>query len=100
MGAGAHLYQMTCWQSSSGVWRVNDVKNLAGQSAKWYAPMRILNLSIEDYITLLHDTFHAKELIYYMDTDYLSFYFTTEKDAKAFCNYVNKTARKLNYICA
>ena len=97
MGAGIHLYQMTCWESN-GKWNVNDVKNLSGKSAKWYTPMRILNLSIEDYIALLLK-FNAKGLRYYAPTDYLSFYFLKEKDAKAFCSYVNKVARHSNYCC-
>ena len=100
MKVGVHLYQMTCWESASGNWYVNDVKNLNGQSAKWYVPMRILNLSIEEYIYLLLDTFHAKGMYYYAPTNYLAFHFSKEKDAKAFCSYVNKQARHNNYCCA
>ena len=99
MGAGVHLYQMTSWESGNR-WHVNDIKNLSGRSAKWYTPMRILNLPIEEYIHLLIDTFHAEGLHYYAPTDYLAFHFTKEKDAKAFCSYVNKKARMINYCCA
>ena len=99
MGAGVHLYQMTCWESI-GRWHVNDVKNLNGRSAKWYTPMRILNISMEEYINLLLNTFHAKEIYYYSSSDYLAFYFSKEKDAKAFCSYVNKKAKSSNYYCA
>ena len=98
MGVGVHLYQMTTWESN-GKWSVNDVKNLSGRSAKWYTPMRILGISIEEYIDLLK-SFNAQGLYYYAPTDYLSFYFVKEKDAKAFCSYVNKKARTLNYYCA
>lgn len=98
MGAGMHLYQMTTWESN-GSWHVNDVKNLSGRSAKWYTPMRILNLSIEEYIDLLINTFHAKGLKYYFTTDYLAFYFSKEKDAKAFCSYINKKAKNSKYYC-
>ena len=93
-----HLYQMTTWESN-GRWFVNDVKNLSGRSAKWYTPMRILNLSIEEYVNLLLNTFNAKELSYYAPTDFLFFYFTKERDAKAFCSFVNKKARSSNYLC-
>ena len=98
MGAGIHLYQMTHWESV-GRWHVNDIKNFSGPSAKWYTPMRILNLSIEEYINLLVNTFHAVGLKYHAPTDYLAFYFTKEKDAKAFCSYVNKKAKETNYYC-
>ena len=99
MGAGIHLYQMTCWNSGDK-WHVNDVKNLNGRSAKWYTPMRILNLSVEEYIDLLIKKFNAKGLTYYAPTDYLGFYFLTEREAKAFCSYVNKHAKNSNYCCA
>ena len=97
MGAGLHLYQMTSWESLNR-WHVNDVKNLSGHSGKWYTPMRILDLSVEEYINLLL-SFHAEGLNYYASTDYLGFYFPKEKDAKAFCSYVNKEARKKHYYC-
>ena len=100
MGVVVHLYQMTCWESPSGRWHTNDVKNLIGNSAKWYTPMRILDISIEEYIDLLLNTFHAKGIKYYISTDYLSFYFLKEKDAKAFCSYINKKAKHDNYYCA
>lgn len=66
---------------------------------KWYTPMRILDLSVDDYIALLLK-YKAKGLYYYAPTDYLGFYFSTERDAKAFCSYVNKVARQRNYRCA
>lgn len=96
---GVHLYQMTCWQSPTGRWYVNDIKNLSGRSAKWYTPMRILNLSVEEYIDLLLNTFYAKGIHYYSSTDCLFFYFSKEKDAKAFCSYINKAARSKKYYC-
>jgi len=99
MGAGVHLYQMTYWKGAR-YWYVNDVKNLTGRSAKWYTPMRILNLSIEDYINLLVNKFNAQGLSYYASTDYLSFYFLKESEAKAFCSHVNKKAKISNYYCA
>ena len=98
MGAGVHLYQMTCWESN-GHWHVNDIKNLSGRSGKWYTPMRILDLSVEDYVALLLK-YKAKDLHYYAPTDYLGFSFSVEKEAKAFCSYVNKIARQRNYRCA
>lgn len=100
MGAGLHLYQMIHWQDRYlKTWHVNDVKNLSGRSAKWYTPMRILNLSIDEYLDLLINRFNAHGLKYYAPTDYLAFHFIKEKDAKAFCAYVNKEAKKRSYYC-
>lgn len=61
--------------------------------------MRILNLTVEEYVHLLVDKFNAKALRYYAPTDFLTFGFETEKEAKAFCSYVNKEARRRNYNC-
>lgn len=72
---------------------------MCGRSAKWYTPMRILNLTVEEYIHLLVDKFNAKALEYYAPTDFLTFGFETEREAKAFCNYINKEARRRNYNC-
>ncbi len=99
MSAGVHLYQMTYWSEPNGTYHVNDVKNLCGRSAKWYTPMRILNLSIEEYIDLLINKFNAIKLFYYKPTDFLGFCFANKKDAHAFCAYVNKVAKKNNYYC-
>lgn len=93
-----HLYKMTCWEQNKK-WHVNDVTNLSGLSAKWYTPLRILGLTIDDYIDLLLNKFHAKGLHYYEQTDYLGFHFLKEYDAKAFCSYVNKEARSKQYYC-
>lgn len=93
-----HLYQMTYWQSESGKYHVNDVKNLTSNSAKWFAPMRVLDLEVEEYIKLLL-SFNALGLKYYDKTDYLAFYFKKEIDAKKFCSYVNKIAKNKQLYC-
>ena len=92
-----HIFQLSYWELNNH-WHVNDIHNLAGRSAKWYTPMRILNLSIDEYIQLLL-TFNAKRLSYYEPTDYLGFSFDKEIDAKKFCVYVNKIAKQKNFYC-
>ena len=99
MADSVHLYHMTTWEGACHKWHCNDVKHMSGRSAKWYTPMRILNLSVEEYIQCLL-RFHAVEIEYYEPTDYLRFCFNSEKDAKAFCSYVNKAASKRQYYCA
>ena len=92
-----HLYQMTCWNVYDR-WYCNDVSNLSGRSAKWYTPMRMLNLSVDRYIDLLVK-YKAKGIRYYEPTDFLGFYFESEADAKRFCAYINSKAKKSNYRC-
>lgn len=99
MQKGIHLYNMTCWEFA-GHYYCNDVQNIGGKSCKWYIPMRILNLSVEDYIKLLINTFHVEGLKYNKETDCLIFHFNAEKDAKSFCAYVNKKAKNSKYYCS
>ena len=61
--------------------------------------MRILELSVEEYISLLITKFHATGFHYHPAAEYLGFHFIKEMDAKAFCSYVNKVARIKNYNC-
>ena len=82
-------YNMTCWQGASGIWYCNDVKNLNNDLSKWYAPMRLLNLSIDEYVDLLLK-YNAKITGYSAVSEILHFHFDTEREAKAFCRYVNK----------
>ena len=99
MKKGIHLYNMSYWDIS-GYYYCNDVQNIGGKSCKWYVPMRILGLSIEEYINLLMNTFHAHGFKYCEKTDCLNFYFKTEKDVKSFCAYVNRKAKLSNYYCS
>ena len=93
-----HLYKISTWESYKR-WFVNDVTNLSGVSSKWYVPMRILDISIEDYINLLIKKFNAKGLSYYAPTDFLSFYFIKETDAKKFCSHIKKIAKVKKDYC-
>ena len=94
-----HLYQISYWQGASGKWYCNDIKNLSGSSAKWYATMRMLGLSIEEFIQLLMN-YRATNIYYYEPTDLLSFAFESEKEVRAFCSYVNKQAKLKKFYCS
>lgn len=60
--------------------------------------MRMLNLSVEEYYHLLVDTYHAIIRHYNPEYDVLIFTFDTQSNAKAFKNYLNKTAKRLNFL--
>lgn len=93
-----HLYTMTYWRGGDDRYYCNDVKNLLGRSAKWYTPMRILEMSIDEYIELLL-SYNAVGLKYNKEHDVLLFHFLKEKDVKAFCSKINKVAKAKKYYC-
>lgn len=93
----AHLYKADIWKDN-GVWHVNDVQDLAGISGYWWVPMRMLELSPIEYVTLLKEKFNASNFIYTAKYDTLIFSFKKESDGRKFKNYINKIARDKNFI--
>lgn len=90
----SQVFKLSCWQSgANNRWYCNDTALIG----KWYIPMRILNLSIEDFIEFLINKCHAHIVHYCEQTDCLIFYFNKEKDAKNFCSIVNKESKKKNF---
>ncbi len=94
----AHLYHCEEWQAGSGRWYCNDIKDLNGVSAKWWAPARMLSISLTDYIIMLKEDFHATIVSYNKDTDVLIFYWDRYADAHRYVLYINSKARKINFM--
>lgn len=94
----AHLYKATEWQNGS-CWYVNDVEELASVSSKWWTPLRLLDITVEEFFFLLKDTFNATNFHYNANTNVLMFSFDTQAAARKYKNYINAQARKRNYIC-
>ena len=94
----SHLYKSTEWQDATGNWLVNDTTSMTSIAIKWWVPMRMLNLTPEDYIRLLKDKFHVNYMKYVKDADLLIFSFATQEDERKNKNWINKEARNRNYI--
>ena len=95
----AHVYKVSQWQGASGRWYCNDVADLAGPSAKWYTPARMLGISLCDYVLLLKDKFNASGFKYNEEKDVLIFSWEKESDAHRYLLWINKMARKANFMC-
>lgn len=93
----AHLYHVEQWESPSGRFLCNDVKDLGGISGKWWVPARMLGLSLTDYILLLKDNFNADIESYYEPTDVLLFSWKKKEDCHKYVLYINSIARKKNF---
>lgn len=93
----AHIYKAEEWESA-GFWHCGDVSRLsAGSNSWWYVP-RMLKLSMEEYIYLLKDKFHATNFNYSAKYNVLSFSFKTQAECRKFKNYINKIAREKNFV--
>lgn len=94
----AHIYEASEWQSPTGKWYCNDVKDLAGISGKWWVPARMLGLTLEEYILMLKNEYNVTTMSYYMPTDCLIFSWDSYADCHRFKLYINRVARNKKYM--
>lgn len=84
------------WQIGAK-WYVADVSDLANDSAAWWIPARLLNLSLEDYITLLTEKYNATIDKWYPDSNdgksLLIFSWKNYSDAHKYKLDMNRIAR-------
>ena len=53
------VFKASEWKDYNDNWHVADVSDLAHDSAAWWIPARILGLSLEDFVMLLINEYHA-----------------------------------------
>ena len=94
----AHLYKVEDWQGGSGKWYCNDIHDLTGSSAKWWAAARLLNISLTDYILLLKNDFNATIGKYNRETDYLHIQWDNYTDCHRYVLFINKKAREKHFM--
>ena len=100
----AHQLKMTEWQTATGRWHVADVSDLANDSAAWWVPARLLNITLEDYIKLLTCKYNASIDGWYPNANngksLLPFSWKKYSDAHRYLLDMNRYARKNNWtIC-
>lgn len=86
------LYNADAWQGASGRWYVNDLKSLKSKSCLWWFPIRLLDVTIDEFFEILKK-YNAK-VSYSVEKEFLLYSFSTRKDACGFRDLLNKTARK------
>lgn len=96
-----HQYKVSEWESASGHWYVADTSDLANDSAAWWMPARLLNLTLEDYIDLLVNTYHATIDGFYPESNkgksLLVFHWEQYNDAHKYLLWINRMARNGNW---
>ena len=82
---------------SGNKWYVADVSDLANDSAAWWIPARLLNLSLEDYVLMLKETYNANIDKFYPDANngksLLIFSWNNYNDAHKYLLYINRVSR-------
>lgn len=95
-----HQYKASEWKSGRK-WYVADVSDLANDSAAWWIPARILNLSLEDFVMLLKNEYNATIDGWYPESNngksLLTFSWFNYSDAHKYLLYINRVARNKNW---
>ena len=94
-----HLYRASEWQGSSGVWYCNDVEDLAGISSRWWTPARMLNMPLDEYVTMLVEKFKVDSISYDPKAIVFFFYWKSREACRKYKNWINKKARECNFMC-
>ena len=94
------IYKASEWQNGSK-WYVADTSDLAKDSAGWWIPARILGLSLEDFIMMLINEYHATIDGWYPESNngksLLLFSWANYADAHKYQLYINRVARNKNW---
>ena len=98
MSKTPQLLRYTEWQGDSGYWYCNDVTDLASPRSKWWAPARMMNIPLTEYVQWLIDNFKPDNIKYYPEQDVLIYSWKKQADMRVFKNKINALARKYNYI--
>ena len=94
------IYKASEWKSGRK-WYVADISDLANDSAAWWIPARILNLSLEDFVMLLKNEYNATIDGWYPESNngksLLTFSWFNYSDAHKYLLYINRVARNKNW---
>lgn len=95
----AHLLRYEEWQSPSGAWYCNDTSEIGrSQAGLWWAPARLLDLSLDEYVNLLITKFKPDNIFYNQEKNVLIYSWKRQADMRKFKNWLNAEARKKNFI--
>lgn len=95
-----HQYKSSEWQSGNK-WYVADTSDLANDSAAWWHPARMLNITPEEYILMLKNEYHANIDKWCPESNngksLLIFSWDNYSDAHKYLLYINRIARNKNW---
>ena len=92
-----HVLKLTEWEQN-GKWHTGDTSSLAKGSNYWWRVPRMLEMELTDYILMLRDTFHATNFTYNKERNVLLYDWPSYADCHRFTLFVNKEAKKRNYV--
>lgn len=89
-----HLLKYDYWGDNNS-WYCGDINQIGKLGNQWWLPARLLNLTLEKYVTLLISIFNAQIIGFNKQT--LLYKFKSEQDVKSFTSWLNKKAKQANF---
>jgi hypothetical protein len=71
---------------------------MAGGSAKWWLPCRMLNISPADFVKKLKEEFKATDIVFDLEKNVLIYSWNNKEDCHKFVLYINRKSREANYV--
>lgn len=86
------------WDDGFGNYHVNDCTDLSSIRGLWWVPARMLGISPAEYVELLITRFKVDKIKYVQEADVLIYSWNSLQRARDFKNWLNKEARKRNFV--
>ena len=91
------LYQMTDWESPSGIFYCEHTSSFPRNVQKWVVPARILGVTPADFLKLLIEKYQPDVIYHNEDCSFVSWGWRNKSKMKAYKNWMNAEARKKNF---
>lgn len=92
----SHIYHAKEWQSATGRWHCIDTSDLAGGSAMWWIPCRIMDISPAEFVKYL--LAHNANITWNEEKGLLFWDFNKQNDMRKVKNEINRIAREKNFL--
>ena len=89
----SHLYKVKEWQSNSGQWYCNDVSDISSGAQNWWTPVRLLNMSLNDYVLMLINDFKVSDISYDKKANVLIFSWKDYNLCHKYVLWINRQSR-------
>lgn len=89
------IWKATEWEVC-GKWHCGDCSDLAHGSNYWWHAPRLLGMPLDEYVTMLVQTFHAI-VTYNAEKDVLCMSWNSQAEMRKYKNWINKKAREAKY---
>ena len=91
------LYQLSEWQSASGIWYCEHTSSYPKNITKWLIPSRMLGIPADEFIKWLIVKFQPDHIFHNDDCSFVGWGWTSQNKMRAYKNFINQQARKNNF---